>query len=447
MLGRLWQRARDLWSGPDREAELKPFLDRVRQLAPVPVFWLFGKTQSGKTSIVKSLTGAESAEIGKGFQPCTHFSRRYEFPTPEAPLLSFLDTRGLDEPGYDPAEDITRFNHEAHLVVVVVRALDHAQENVLRHLKTLRSARRNRPVVLVLTTLHEAYPQQQHPLPYSFDALAEPVPGAPTPSPDLLRSMLEQKHRFSGLYDRVVAVDLTPADEGFNDPDYGGPQLRQVLIDLLPDAQAQTLRNLGEALTSLQDAFVRRAMPTILSYSSLATTVGALPIPFVDVVMLSGLQSRMIYALARLYGQPLTAGRFLEVAGSLGLGLLMRMGARSAVKNIPWVGTILGSVTGGVMGGASTYALGRAFCYYYQAVLAGHVPNAEDLRRYYRGELDAAQKRLSEQGIPGVTGTAPKPDAPARESNPGPGDPLAETIDWTGPTAAPAAQRPTGEKP
>jgi uncharacterized protein (DUF697 family)/predicted GTPase len=397
MLGNLWNRARDLFRSPDREAELRPHLERLKQSIPVPVFWLIGKTQSGKTSIVKSLTGAESAEIGKGFQPCTRFSKRYQFPSTEAPLLTFLDTRGLDEPGYDPAEDIAHFNDEAHLIVVVARVLDHAQENTLRQLHAIRAARPTRPVVLVLTTLHEAYPQQQHPTPYPFGPNADLLPDASSVKEDLTRSIAEQKRRFHGLIDRVVAVDLTPTEEGFQEPDYGGAQLRQVLTELLPEAQAQTLRNLTDVLASIKDSFARKAMPTILAYSTLAGTAGALPVPVVDLLLLSGLQSKMVYDIARLYGQPLTATRFLEVAGSLGLGLLVRSAARSAVKAIPWVGTVLGSVTGGIMGGASTYALGKAFCYYYEAILRGHTPNAEDLRRYYRQELDSAQKRFSEQ--------------------------------------------------
>src|SRR5437868_3021083 len=99
-----------------RDAHFDEKLESLRKRTPVPVFWLFGKTQSGKTSIIKYLTGADNAEIGKGFQPCTRFSRLYQFPSAETPLLSFLDTRGLDEPGYDPTEDLARFNHETHLV-------------------------------------------------------------------------------------------------------------------------------------------------------------------------------------------------------------------------------------------------------------------------------------------------------------------------------------------
>jgi uncharacterized protein (DUF697 family) len=389
------QQLKRLFSSSGRQERLNEHLDRLRQRLPVPVFWLLGKTQSGKTSVIKYLTGASHAEIGQGFRPCTRYSRRYLFPTEEAPLLSFLDTRGLDEPGYDPAEDLARFDAEAHLVLVTVKALDHAQENVHKHLQTIRRARPGRPVVLGLTCLHEAYPQQQHPQPYPFSGDGEPsAPTAPL-SADLFRSLAEQRRRFEGLVDHVVAVDLTPAEEGFADPDYGGPRLRQVLLDVLPAALRQTLLSLDEAKKDLQDAFARQALPHILGYSSLATAAGALPIPFVDLLLLSGIQTRMVYHLAQLYGQPLTAKRFLEIAGSLGLGLFVRQAGREAVKLIPYVGTLLGSVAGGALGGASTYALGKAFCYYFRAVHEGHVPRPEELRRYFKEQLTAAERALA----------------------------------------------------
>src|SRR5262245_17956896 len=137
------------WFSPlERDARLRQHLEQLRLQTPVPVFWLFGKTQSGKTSIIKYLTGADAAEIGQGFKPCTRFSRQYQFPTADVPLLTFLDTRGLDEPGYDPAEDLAQFNATAHVVIITVKAMDHAQEYVLEHLRTLRRSRPARPVVL-----------------------------------------------------------------------------------------------------------------------------------------------------------------------------------------------------------------------------------------------------------------------------------------------------------
>jgi uncharacterized protein (DUF697 family)/predicted GTPase len=381
MLAKLKQ----LFSSEHRDAQLQERLESLRRRTPVPVFWLFGKTQSGKTSLIKYLTGADEAEIGQGFQPCTRFSRMYQFPTPEAPLLTFLDTRGLDEPGYDPAEDLAPFNARAHLVVVTAKALDHAQENVLEHLGKIRRAQPARPILLVLTCLHEAYPQQQHPQPYPFTGPDLEQAAAPEP---LLRSLLEQRRRFGDLVNTVVPVDLTRPEEGFEDPSYGGKHLQQVLLELLPAAYRQTLLTLEETTRELQDLYARHALPHIVGYSTLAASAGAIPIPWLDLLILPGIQTRMIYHLARFYGQPLTAPRFVELASTLGLGVVMRQAAREVMKLIPYVG----SVVGGVFAGASTFALGKAFCYYYSAVHQGHVPRAEDLRRYYNEQLQLAEQ-------------------------------------------------------
>src|SRR5262249_1807716 len=157
-----------------------------------------------------------------------------QFPTPEAPLLTFLDTRGLDEPGYDPHEDLERFGATAHVVLVTVKALDHAQERVLAHLRAIHAAQPSRPIVLLLTCLHEGYPQQPHSPPSPFE-----TPSPPTPPPRsggeglsgetlstqhsalstqhsaLLRTLEEQRRRFEGLAGWVVPVDLTRPEEGF----------------------------------------------------------------------------------------------------------------------------------------------------------------------------------------------------------------------------------------
>src|SRR5439155_11983470 len=98
--------------------------------------------------------------------------------------------------------------------------------------------------------------------------------------------------------------------------------------------------------------------------------------------------TQMIYSLARLYGQPLSATRFWELAGTLGVGITVRQAMREVVKLIPFVG----SVAGGALAGASTFALGKAFCFYYRAVHQGHVPRTEDLRHYYQEQLALAQR-------------------------------------------------------
>ena len=372
------------FSSTGREAKLQARLADARRRTPVPVLWLFGKTQSGKTSVVKLLTGASEAEIGTGFKPCTRYSRTFDFPTASAPLLTFLDTRGLDEPGYEPAEDIEQFEPTAHLILVTVKVMDHALENVQRHLETVRQAKPSRPILLALTCLHEAYPQQQHPADYPFkDNLYPPQ------APEVLqRSIAEQQRRFRDLVDDIIPVDLTKPEEGFANPHYGGEVLKESILSHLPETYRQTLLALDRATGELRDAFLQHAMPVILGYSYLAAGAGAIPIPFIDLMILPGIQIKMVMQLAEMYGQPLTGKRFAEIATTLGLGMMARQAAREVMKVVP----VDGAAAGAALAYASTYALGRAFCYYYQTVLEGHVPSSEALKKYFAHELAQAER-------------------------------------------------------
>jgi uncharacterized protein (DUF697 family) len=111
----------------------------------------------------------------------------------------------------------------------------------------------------------------------------------------------------------------------------------------------------------------------------------------------------MIYHLADLYGQPMTGKRFLEIATSLGLGIMLRQAGRELFKLIPFVGSVVGSVAAGALAGASTFALGKAFCYYYRVIHQGHIPKTEDLRKYYKEQLAIAEKAWSQMVVDTAT--------------------------------------------
>ena len=137
-----------------------PIAESARRFAPV--VWLLGKVQSGKTSIIRVLTQSSDAEIGSGFRACTKTARVFDFPN-EAPIIRFLDTRGLGEVAYDPSDDIGFCEGRAHLIVAVVKALDVEQQAVLDVIRATRQRHPDWPVVVAQTSLHEAYsPGQSH---------------------------------------------------------------------------------------------------------------------------------------------------------------------------------------------------------------------------------------------------------------------------------------------
>ena len=71
--------------------------------------------------------------------------------------------------------------------------------------------------------------------------------------------------------------------------------------------------------------------------------------------------------------------------------MLVRQGIRELMKFIPYVG----SVAGGALAGASTFALGKAACFYYSGVQQGHVPQPDEIRRYYAEQLAVVRKSWS----------------------------------------------------
>ncbi len=388
MLNRLkdWWRSRGL--SPLSRGEFDAARARLLDATPVPVFWLFGKTGSGKTSLIKHLTRADEAQIGTGFRPETRQSRRYDFPSADQPLLEFLDTRGLGEAGYDPQEDIAAFDATAHLMLVTVRAADHAQQAVVEPLRVIRKAKPDRPVILVLTALHDLYPGEDHPQPDPFGNAPGDAWDRQRLPANLARSLDDQVRRFAGLVDHVVPMDLTLPEDEFNDPVFGSERLKRALIDSLPEAYRQTFLTMTEVMSSLQALHERQAKPYVLAAATMAATAAAVPIPWIDIPAVAGLQSELIRRLALLYGQPLERDHFLQVAGAVGGRLLLRQSLRGLLKLIPFVGQAANSA----LAFASTYALGEACCWFYGQKLAGHSPTHEELRTILQDRLSSAEK-------------------------------------------------------
>lgn len=362
---------------------------------PVPVFWLFGKTGSGKSSIVRYLTGVTQAEIGNGYRPQTRTSSQYDFPNTEEAIVRFLDTRGLGEVGYDPTDDLKHFDSSTHVIIVVVRVMDHALQDIVEPLRKIRSARPTRPIVLALTCLHEAYPFEQHPDPDPFDAQLTLPDGSGSQvstvsqwakSPELHRCLVEHEQRFAGLVDRIVPIDLTQPEDGFAQPEYGGKRLEETLIDVLPAACRQTLLHLDDIRESLQDLTEKQAMPMIIAYSSLAATAAATPLPWIDIPAVMGIQTRLIYLLADLYDQKMNADMLLKMAGAAAGRLALRFAVKAPLKFIPFVG----QTANAAMAFAYTFSLGKACCWYFGEIRNGNVPLPEELNTVWGEKLEEA---------------------------------------------------------
>ncbi|MEM6395611.1 MAG: DUF697 domain-containing protein [Bacteroidota bacterium] len=86
-----------------------------------------------------------------------------------------------------------------------------------------------------------------------------------------------------------------------------------------------------------------------------------IPLPVADVFAVSALQLDMIRSLCKVYGLDFAESQGKAIVSSLTTSTMARAGARSLIKLVPGVGTVIGGITVAVVNGASTYALGQVF--------------------------------------------------------------------------------------
>ncbi len=367
------------------DAALNEALRRARAAQPPPVVWLLGKTQSGKTSIIRSLTGSPDAEIGNGFQSCTRTARFYDHPA-DTPVVRFLDTQGLGEVDYDPAEDLTFCESQAQLIIAVVKVSDGLQDAVFDVLRSVCRRRPDWPVIVAQTCLHEVYPSGfEHVLPYPFDQSGweTRVP------PDLPRALLFQRARLGSLPGNGpvawVPMDLTLPEDDIRPTNYGQDALWAAIQQASRVGLDQRLRDESDREGGQTDSFSQAAHQQIVGYTMTSAALGA--VPLVDLAALPALQMKMLHKLGELAEVRWDKRRVAEFSALLGPGIVvgygLRLAGRSVIKLIPVLGQTGGAAYGAATGAALTFALGKAARLYLAHAAQGRSVRAEDVRKVF----------------------------------------------------------------
>jgi uncharacterized protein (DUF697 family) len=120
------------------------------------------------------------------------------------------------------------------------------------------------------------------------------------------------------------------------------------------------------------------AQVLVKSTTAICTAIGTQPIPLADMPILTTLQLVMVSGIMYVSGRERSLRAATEFVGALGanvgLGMILREGARAVLKFFPgW-----GNVVCGMVAGAGTYAVGRAaIAYFLEGV------SLKDARRTY----------------------------------------------------------------
>lgn len=405
LLDRLWKSISEaLFAPPDESRAAEVNEARERAQASALVVWLLGKTGAGKTAIIAALTGDPRAVVGEGFAPCTRTSVFYDVPS-EAPLLRFLDTRGLGEVNYDPAADIAWCEEQSHVLLVVMQVADQTQEPVLRALRAARRRHPDWPVIVAQTGLHRLYPAgAAHPADYPYTGGPEDETNLAVPHA-LRQAVAYQREQFKDLRGpspRFVPIDLTLPEDGFPPHDFG----LDMLTRALEEAGCSAFETLHLAIAAAESDRIRaRARPLIYGYAAAAAGAGAVPVPLIGVGGLAGVNAILLRMLASRYGVAWTPATFGQFSGAVGGGALtwwtLRYGLREMLKFVPVIGEVAAGALNAAAAFGITVAAGEAACVWLAYRRRGMTAPTEEVRRAFADGLASGLRQAKSR----LTGT------------------------------------------
>ncbi len=373
------------------DQQIANILEEIRAQLPTTEAWLIGKPQSGKSSVVRGLTGVSADIIGQGFRPHTQHTQRYAYPSSDLPLLLFTDTVGLGDADrsiesiiQELQDDLAQQARGARILLVTVKINDFAVASLHQILQQLREQHSTVPVVLVVTCLHELYPASDQHSSY------------PPTQTEVQRAFGEIKHSFSGLYDSAVMIDFTLEEDGYTPVFYGLDALLEVLSDRLPTAESNAIHQLldqaDEATTQLGAVYKDVARRYISAFSVIAATLAAVPLPFATMPAITALQVSMIVALGQLYGQRLSFSQGGGVASTIAGGFLAQAVGRELIKLVPGFGSVIAAS----WAAAYTWALGEGACLYFGDLMGGKKPDPQRIQAAMQAAFKSAKERFKE---------------------------------------------------
>lgn len=370
------------------EEQIAEILASVRAELPTTEALLIGKPQAGKSSIVRGLTGVSAEIVGQGFRPHTQHTERYAYPSNDLPLLIFTDTVGLGDVNQETETiiqeligDLEQETNRARVLILTVKINDFATDTLRQIAQQLRKKYPEIPCLLVVTCLHELYPNN-----------TADHPTYPPEYEEINRAFTAIQQAFAGLYDSSVLIDFTLEEDAYNPVFYGLEALSNSLAELLPEAESRTIYQLldqqaGDQLGNLYRDVGRRYM---LAFAIMAAAIEAVPLPFATMPVLTALQVSMVGLLGKLYGQILTPSQAGGIVSAIASGFLARAVGRELIKFIPGFGSVIAAS----WAAAYTWALGEGACVYFGDLMGGKKPDPKKIQLVMGEAFKTAKERF-----------------------------------------------------
>lgn len=377
------------------DAQLKALLEDTRKQRPPRIF-LFGRTGSGKSSLINALCGSYVTEVSD-VESCTKETCVFSCTREGKVLLEIMDSRGVSESESNEdsennkieklIQDVIEFNPDIIVPVLSCVHRDGMDEDirlVIQLKKAYYDTYLTEVPVILAANKSDAVPPVREMLSYMYSEKK-------IRTLEQIRKMIDDLQRGMGLNCQgVIALSsfiewtdaegntltaeeinrLSPEERIHLTPGFDARWHITEFMHLLDSAMTDSEARAGLRMAlRLEEIITDLAKHIVDLFSGLAGTIALTPIPIADLYVLLALQSVMVGMIAILSGREAnleSAKEFiLSLGGVGGAGLGFRLLAQQSSKLLNGLFPGAGSVISTTVAASGTKAIGSAAIAYY----------------------------------------------------------------------------------
>ena len=324
---------------------------------------VIGNSGVGKSTLINSVLGEETAKTGWGITGTTDKLEIYENEN--------IPFRIIDTVGFEPSfiqkfkainavkrwsKNSAKAGKEDNQINVIWFCIDGTSSKLFEEtIKSLSSATSMWESVPVIVTITKSYsiPEREKNI-------------------EMVNNAFAKQKRYSKNLRKVIPV--VAATYVLNDTAYAAPEGITELIDatndLMPEGIKAAETDIARFKLNRKKVFAQSIVGTA---TTAATVVGAVPIPFPDAMILSPIEIGEVNALAKVYGikNNEDSKRFLNSIVEVGTVSVVAKGAINALKAIPGI-NIGASVLNAAIAGFIVAAIGEGSIYAFEQIYLGN---------------------------------------------------------------------------
>lgn len=187
-----------------------------------------------------------------------------------------------------------------------------------------------------------------------------------------------------------------------------------------PEAMAATSSMMSDTPVVTPEEREESASKLVDRFAIWSGIAGLLPLPFIDVLAVGGLQIQMLRRISQIYGVQFSENRgkalIAGLAGSM-IPATSGMGAASALKTVPILGMLAAGFVMPVLSAGATYAIGKAFTQHFASggtLLDFNPPDYREFVKAQKAMWDSRSKSVSSTS----SGAAPTSTTEAAATHP-----------------------------